>query len=57
MSKRQTSLLLALAKRLEKKETSKEVAIETLRSAGIVTKDGKITKAFPNLERVLSIEK
>ncbi len=54
MNKRQTALLLALAKRLEKKEPSKELAIKSLSSAGIVTKEGKITKRFPNLDRVVS---
>lgn len=55
MNKEQTSLLIALAKRLKKEESSKESAIESLSSAGIITKDGKITKSFPNLERVLSV--
>ncbi|MGY5351071.1 hypothetical protein ACXGQW_00620 [Wenyingzhuangia sp. IMCC45533] len=55
MNKTQTSLLLALAKKLEKKGNSKEVAIKSLNSAGIVNKKGKVTKAFPNLERVLTI--
>ena len=57
MTKIQTSLLLALAKKLEKKQTSKESAIKSLNSAGIITKEGKITKAFPNLERILSVAK
>ena len=55
MSQTQTSLLLALAKRLEKKQTTKESAIKSLNSAGIVTKEGKISKAFPNLQRILSV--
>lgn len=55
MKKEQTSLLLALAKKLNSEQTSKESAIESLSSAGIVTKKGKITKSFPNLERVLSV--
>ncbi len=55
MNKTQASLLLALAKKLEKKENSKEAAIKSLSSAGIVTKKGEVTKAFPNLERVLAI--
>jgi len=55
MDKTQTSLLLTLAKRLKKENVSRELAIKSLSSAGIVTKDGKITKSFPNLERVLSI--
>lgn len=55
MKKEQTSLLLALAKKLKKRDASKESAIKSLSSAGIVTKNGKLTKSFPNLERVLSV--
>lgn len=55
MKKEQTSLLLALAKKLRKRDTSKESAIKSLSSAGIVTKKGNLTKSFPNLERVLSV--
>lgn len=55
MKKEQTSLLLALAKKLKKEDTSKDSAIESLSSAGIITKNGKITKSFPNLERVISV--
>lgn len=55
MKKEQTSLLLALAKKLRQEQTSKESAIESLSSAGIITKKGKMTKFFPNLERVLSV--
>lgn len=56
MNKTQTSLLLALAKKLKKENnTSKELALKSLSSAGIVTKEGKVTKSFPNLDRVLSI--
>ena len=55
MKKTQTSLLLALAKKLKREQTSKELAIRSLSSAGIVTKEGKVTKSFPNLERVLSV--
>ena len=54
LNKTQTSLLLALAKKLEKKENSEETAIKSLSSAEIVTKNGKVTKSFPNLERVLA---
>ncbi|WP_155960809.1 MULTISPECIES: hypothetical protein [Flavobacterium] len=55
MNKSQTSLLIALAKKLEKKQSSKESAIKSLSSAGIVTKEGKMTKSFPNLKRILSV--
>lgn len=55
MKKEQTSLLVALAAKLKKEQNSKESAIASLSSAGIVTKKGKITKSFPNLERVLSV--
>lgn len=54
MNKKQTSLLLNLAKKLKKEDSSKELAIKSLSSAGIVTKEGKITKSYPNLERILS---
>lgn len=55
MDKTQTSLLLALARKLKNANTSKELAIKSLSSAGIVTKEGKVTKSFPNLGRVLSV--
>ena len=55
MKKEQTSLLVALAAKLKKEHTSKESAIESLSSAGIITKTGEITKSFPNLERALSL--
>jgi hypothetical protein len=54
MKKEQTLLLIALAEKLKKGQTSKESAIVSLSSAGIITKKGKMTKSFPNLERVLS---
>ena len=56
MHKTQTSLLLELAKKLKKEDTSKEMAIKSLCAAGIVTKDGQISKSFPNLKRVLSAD-
>ena len=55
MKKEQTSLLLALASKLRKAQTSRESAIKSLNSAGIVTKSGKMTKSFPQLKRVLSV--
>ncbi len=55
MKKEQTTLLLDLAKRLNKENSSKESALASLSSAGIITKNGKLTTAFPNLERVLSV--
>ncbi len=55
MNKTQPSLLLALAKKLKKENTSKDLAIKSLSSAGIVTKEGKLTKSFPNLDRILSV--
>ncbi|CAA0210373.1 hypothetical protein V3A08_15335 [Tenacibaculum maritimum] len=55
MKKEQTSLLVALAAKLKKEQTSKEAVIASLSSAGIITKKGKMTKSFPNLERVLSV--
>lgn len=55
MNEVQTKLLLALAKKLGKKEKSKERAIKSLSSAGIMTAKGKLTKEYPNLKRFLSI--
>lgn len=55
MNKTQTTLLLALAQKLDKIERSKDSAIESLFSAGIVNRNGKITKSFPNLERILTV--
>ena len=57
MNKSQTSLLLELAKKLKKEHPSKERAIKSLKSAVIITDEGKITKNFPNLERILALEK
>jgi len=54
MGNRQTILLTALAKKLKEQATSREAAIKSLSSAGITTKTGKISKSFPNLERVLA---
>ena len=56
MSKKQTSLLLELARKLKKENTSKEKAIISLHGAGIVTEDGEISKSFPNLKRLLSAD-
>jgi hypothetical protein len=55
MKKEQTSLLVALAKKLKNEHSSKEAVMASLNSAGIVTKNGKMTKSFPNLERVLCV--
>lgn len=57
MENKQTSLLLSLAKKLEQTQSSKEAALKTLCSAGIMTKSGKVAKSFPNLNRVISISK
>jgi predicted transcriptional regulator len=54
MKKTQTSLLLELAKKLKKENSSKETALKSLFAAGIVTEDGQISNSFPNLKRVLS---
>ncbi|WP_189702555.1 hypothetical protein [Subsaximicrobium wynnwilliamsii] len=54
MEKRQTKLLLGLAKKLNSQKRSKEVALNSLKSAGLLTSSGKVTKNFPNLNRVLS---
>lgn len=54
MEKKQTKLLLELAKRLTKEKRSREVAFNSLKFAGILTSTGKVTKNYPNLNRVLS---
>lgn len=54
MEKRQTKLLLGLAKKLNSEKRSKEVAFNSLKSAGLLTSSGKLTKNYPNLNRVLS---
>ena len=48
------TLLLELAKRLTKEKRTKEVAFNSLKSAGLLTATGKVTKNYPNLNRVLS---
>lgn len=54
MDKEQASALLNLAKKLKKETTSKEAAIKSLSSAGILTKDGKLTKPYSKLNRLIS---
>jgi hypothetical protein len=53
----QTYLLLSLAKKLEKNERSKESAMRSLNSAGILTKSGKVAKTYPNLSRAITLSK
>lgn len=48
---------MTLAKKLEKNQSSKEAALKSLNSAGIITKSGKVTKSYPNLNRVLAVAK
>lgn len=57
MNDKQTSLLMTLAKKLEKNQSSKAAALKSLNSAGIITKSGKVTKSYPNLNRVLAVAK
>ena len=54
MKKEQTSLIVKLAKKIRNDNASKSAAIKSLSSAGIVTKNGRMTKNFPHLKRVLS---
>ena len=54
MEKGQTKLLLDLAKKLKLEKRTREVAFNSLKSAGLLTPSGKVTKNFPNLGRVLS---
>ena len=54
MEKKQTKLLLDLAKRLKTEKRSKEAALQSLKSAGLLTPSGKVNKNYPNLNRVLS---
>ena len=57
MNNNQTYLLLSLAKKLEKNVRSKESALKSLTSAGIITKSGKVTKTYPNLSRAITLSK
>lgn len=57
MAQSQTALLFELAKELAKQENSKELAIKSLHEAGIVNKNGKISKKFPNLDRLATAVK
>ena len=54
MEKKQTKLLLELAKKLNTEKRSKEVAFKSLKSAGLLTATGKVTKNYPNLFRVIT---
>ena len=54
MKKEQTSLIVKLAKKIRNDNASKSATIKSLSSAGIVTKNGRMTKNFPHLKRVLS---
>ena len=54
MEKSQTSLLLNLAKKLKKRQRSKEAIILSLHSAGILTKEGEVTDFYPQLKRAIS---
>jgi hypothetical protein len=53
MKKKQTILLLELAERITKEKT-KDIALNSLKSAGLLNSSGKVTKNYPNLNRVLS---
>ncbi|CAM4117771.1 MULTISPECIES: hypothetical protein [Flavobacterium] len=55
MDKKQTSLLIEFAKKLKKEATDSELAKKTLSSAGILNPQGKISKTYPNLKRILSV--
>jgi hypothetical protein len=54
MEKKQTILLLELAERITKEKRTKEIALNSLKSAGLLNSSGKVTKNYPNLNRVLS---
>lgn len=54
MEKKQTKLLLDLARKLNREKRTKEVALNSLKSAGLLTSSGKVTKNYPNLNRILS---
>lgn len=57
MDKKQTSLLLSLAKKLEQSQNSKESALKSLKLAGIIAKNGKFARSYPNLNRVVTVNK
>jgi hypothetical protein len=52
MSDKDIKRLIDLAKGELKKETTKEEALESLVRAGILDKNGKYTKHYPNLARL-----
>ncbi len=56
MDKAQATALLKLAKKLKKEPTTKESAIKSLSSAGILTKDGKLTAPYSKLSRLITVK-
>ncbi|WP_165503690.1 hypothetical protein [Pedobacter hiemivivus] len=52
MSDKDIKRLIDLAKDGLKKETTKEEALQSLVRAGILDKNGKYTKHYPNLARL-----
>lgn len=53
MESNQIKLLSALAKKLKFENNDKEKAVASLQSAKILDKDGKFTKPYRNLEKVI----
>lgn len=57
MESNQIKLLSALAKKLKSEEKNKAKALTSLQSAKILDKNGRFTKPYKNLEKVvLSID-
>lgn len=57
MSNKDIQRLIDLAKEGIKKETTKEEALDSLVSAGILNKRGNYTKNYPNLARFVKNSK
>ncbi len=53
METNQIKLLSALAKKLKAENNNKAKAVASLQSAKILGKDGKFTKPYRNLEKVI----
>ena len=49
----QIKLLNNLAKKIKAQEETKQQAVATLASAGILNKKGKLTTHYPNLARLI----
>jgi hypothetical protein len=48
----QMTLLLKLAKKIKKEKKEKSKILDSLQSAGILTKDGNFTKQYKHLNKI-----